>query len=278
MKIGVVGLGLIGGSLAKAFMLAGGMVVYGSDIDASIQEFARISGATHGALLPERLGECECILLAVTPDAAAAWLEENAGLLAPGTLVMDCCGTKRRICEVGFRLAERFGFEFAGGHPMAGSHQWGFKNSRAELFKGACFVVVPRTFDDINLLERIKRCIMPAGFGSVSVTTAEQHDKLIAFTSQLAHVVSNAYIKSPTALMHRGFSAGSYQDLTRVAWLNPGMWTQLFLDNRDNLIPEIDTITAALGQYRSALAEGDSGRLHALLSEGRLRKEEVDGK
>lgn len=277
MIVGIVGLGLIGGSLAKAYKQAG-MTVYGSDLDTSIQEFARLSGATDGYLTPEALGRCDCVLIAVPPQAACQWMEAHADKISPQALVMDCCGTKRRVCQTGFALAQTYGFEYVGGHPMAGTHQWGFRSSRADLFQGACFVAVPRVFDDIRLLERIKQAVLPAGFTEVSVTTAEKHDEIIAFTSQLAHVVSNAYVKSPTALEHRGFSAGSYQDLTRVAWLNPKMWAELFLENQDKLLFELDTILRSLQAYRDALAASDTERLTALLDEGRKCKEEVDGK
>lgn len=277
MTIGIVGLGLIGGSLAKAYKEAGDTVVYGFNRDASVLEFARLSGAIDGVLSAETMKRCDCILIAVPPEAAAAWLVQNAEDIAPGTLVLDCCGTKRRICETGFRLAAQVGFEFVGGHPMAGIQYWGFKNSRADLFRGACFVIVPRTLDDMALLERVKQFVTPAGFGSVSATTAERHDRLIAFTSQLAHVVSNAYIKSPTALEHKGFSAGSYQDLTRVAWLDPVMWSGLFLENSDNLLSELDTIIGSLREYRQAIAAGDRETLTKLLDDGRKQKFKVDG-
>ncbi|MGI6167561.1 MAG: prephenate dehydrogenase [Eubacteriales bacterium] len=277
MTVGIVGLGLIGGSLAKAYKKAGGITVLGSDIDTQTERLALLSGAIDSTLTEQTLGDCDCIFLAVLPYAAIEWLNTNADKISPRTLVIDCCGTKCRICEVGFSLAGKYGFEFAGGHPMAGIHKWGFAHSRADLFSGACFVIVPRVYDDISLLERIKQFVLPAGFAGISVTTAEEHDRRIAFTSQLAHIVSNAYIKSPTAKEHRGVSAGSYQDLTRVAWLNPGMWTPLFLENSENLICELDTLIKTLGEYREALASSDDKTLFRLLDEGRRRKEEVDG-
>ena len=199
-------------------------------------------------------------------------------VLEPGLAVIDCGGVKRNICEEGFALAKEHGFLFVGGHPMAGSQKGGYKNSRDNLYKGASMIIVPPVTDDIRLLERIKNLVMPAGFGKVTVTTAENHDRMIAFTSQLAHVVSNAYIKSPTAGQHKGFSAGSYKDLTRVAWLNPAMWTELFLENGENLLQELDQLIGALGQYRSAIAEQDADRLCQLLDEGRIRKKEIDGR
>lgn len=276
--IGIVGLGLIGGSFARAYKAADAeFTVYAADKDASTLAFARLMGAIDGELTRETLQACDCVLVCLHTALSCAWLEENAPFIPAAAMVIDCCGIKRRICETGFRLAAQYGFEYAGGHPMAGTHRWGFKNSSADMYRGASFVIVPRVFDNIELLERIRGFIAPAGFTGFPVTTAEKHDRLIAFTSQLAHVVSNAYIKSPTALEHRGFSAGSYRDLTRVAWLNPTMWTDLFMENRDNLLSEINRLLGAITEYRDAIAAGDEKRLWQLLEEGRVRKEEVDG-
>ena len=160
---------------------------------------------------------------------------------------------------------------------MAGTHQSGFKYSREDLFDGATMVLVPPVFDDIQLLDRLSLLLKPVGFGKISITSAKEHDEIIAFTSQMAHVISNAYIKSPTAKRHLGFSAGSYRDLTRVAWLQPDMWTELFLENREALLYEMDVFMASLQSYRDALEKGDGEELHRLLEEGRLRKQEVDG-
>ena len=276
MTVGILGLGLIGGSLARAYHDAGHRVL-GCDRDASTVQFAQMAHAVDAPLTEENIGSCELLLLAVCPQAAADYLEAVADKLAKTAVVVDCCGIKRQICEAGFRLAERHGWLYVGGHPMAGTHFSGFKYSRADLFKGAPMVLVPPVFDDIRLLERVKALLAPPQFGQFSVTTAEKHDRMIAFTSQLAHVVSNAYIKSPTAGAHRGFSAGSYKDLTRVAWLNAPMWTELFLDNRDFLLAELDTLMENLQVYRDALANGDAAALCTALEAGKLRKEEVDG-
>lgn len=276
MTVGILGLGLIGGSLARAYHDAGHRVL-GCDRDTSTVQFAQMAHAVDAPLTEENIGSCELLLLAVCPQAAADYLEAVADKLAKTAVVVDCCGIKRQICEAGFRLAERHGWLYVGGHPMAGTHFSGFKYSRADLFKGAPMVLVPPVFDDIRLLERVKALLAPPQFGQFSVTTAEKHDRMIAFTSQLAHVVSNAYIKSPTAGAHRGFSAGSYKDLTRVAWLNAPMWTELFLDNRDFLLAELDTLMENLQVYRDALANGDAAVLCTALEAGKRRKEEVDG-
>lgn len=276
MTLGVVGLGLIGGSFVKAYHEAGHRVLTWNR-SSTIQDYAILSGEVDGRLDRDTAKDCDLILLCVFPEAAIAWLREMAPCIGPRPLVMDCCGIKRAVCAAGFPLAEEYGFTFLGGHPMAGSQFSGFKHARADLYRGAPMVLVPPRFDDIELLSRAKELLAPAGFGRFPVTTAEKHDKSIAFSSQLAHVVSNAYIKSPTALGHKGFSAGSYRDMTRVAWLNPAMWTELFLENRDYLLWELDQIIASLGEYRDALDRRDGAELERLLEEGRRRKEEVDG-
>ena len=276
MNVGILGLGLIGGSFARAYAKAGHRV-YAWDQDESMLTFAQLSGAVADKLDENNLDTCELVLLCVYADASAGWLERNAGYINSNALVMDCCGIKKDICRRCFPLAEQFGFTFVGGHPMAGSHNSGFKYSRSNLFQGAPMVIVPPKFDDPVLLQRVKDALSPCGFKSYSVTTAEEHDQMIAFTSQMPHIISNAFIKSPTALSHNGFSAGSYKDLTRVAWLNPQMWSELFLSNRKNILKELDILLDNLMAYRKTIDEEDEQTLIALLDEGRKRKEEVDG-
>ena len=277
MTAGIVGLGLIGGSLAKAYHEAGERVL-AHDIDRDVLSFAVISGAVDEALTDETMAECDVILLAVRPAAAVEWLKNHAAKIDKHTVVIDCCGTKRKVCAACFPIAEQYGVTYLGGHPMAGTQFSGFKYAKANLFVGAPMVLVPPRFDDIELLSHVKDLLSPAGFGSYSVTTAEQHDEMIAFTSQLAHVVSNAYIKSPTAGSHKGFSAGSYKDMTRVAWLNPQMWAELFLENRDYLMQELSVLSENLAAYQKALETQDLAGLTKLLDDGKRRKEEVDGR
>ena len=276
MKVGILGLGLIGGSLARAYALEG-HTVYAIQRNESMLSFAMLAGAVHGKLSEETIPECDLILLAIYPGGSADWLEKNAPLVRKDALVIDCCGIKKEICQRCFPLAKQYGFTFVGGHPMAGSQFSGFKYSRANLFEGAPMVLVPPVYDDILLLDRVKNALKPCNFGFFSVTTAEEHDKMIAFTSQMPHILSNAFIKSPTALNHKGFSAGSYKDLTRVAWLNPQMWAELFLENKENVLFELDFYIKSLEAYRDAIAADDMNALVALLDEGKKRKEEVDG-
>lgn len=276
MKVGILGLGLIGGSLARAYALEG-HTVYAIQRNESMLSFAMLAGAVHGRLNEETIPECDLILLAIYPDGSASWLERNAHLISRDALVIDCCGIKKEICQRCFPMAEQFGFTFVGGHPMAGSQFSGFKYSRAGLFKGAPMVLVPPVFDNMQLLDRVKNALKPCQFGFFSVTTAEEHDKMIAFTSQMPHILSNAFIKSPTALKHKGFSAGSYKDLTRVAWLNPQMWAELFMENKENVLFELDFYINSLNEYKHAIESGDMQKLVALLDEGKKRKEQVDG-
>lgn len=276
MNVGILGLGLIGGSLARAYALEG-HTVYAIQRNEAMLSFAMLAGAVHGKLNEETIPKCNLILLAIYPDGSASWLEKNAHLISKGALVLDCCGVKQEICARCFPVAEQYGFTFVGGHPMAGSQFSGFKYSRADLFSGAPMVLVPPVFDDIALLQRVKDALKPCHFGFFSVTTAEEHDRMIAFTSQMPHILSNAFIKSPTALKHKGFSAGSYKDLTRVAWLNPQMWAELFLENRDNVLFELDYYIESLRQYQQAIRDNDVDKLVELLDEGKKRKEEVDG-
>lgn len=276
MTVGILGLGLIGGSLARAYSKSS-HTVYALDKDRSILDFAQIAGVVTAELTLENIKECELILLSIYADASAAWLEENAKHIPKDCLVIDCCGIKENICRKAFPLAETYGFTFVGGHPMAGSHYSGFKYSRSNLFQGAPMVLVPPRYDDPELLQHVQDALSPCNFGFFSVTTAKEHDIMIAFTSQMPHIVSNAYIKSPTANSHKGFSAGSYKDLTRVAWLNPQMWAELFLSNKENVLKELEFYIRSLEAYRDALRNEDEPELIRLLEEGKLRKEEVDG-
>lgn len=277
MTVGIVGLGLIGGSFAKAYHEAGETVLACNRTEDTLR-FAMLSGAVDGELTEENIGSCDIVIIAVFPEAAEAFLRRMAPHIGKKPVVIDACGTKRKICSMCFPIAEEYGFTYLGGHPMAGTHKSGFKYARANLFHNAPMVIVPPSFDDIELLDRVKTLLAPVGFGSISVTTAEKHDELIAFTSQMPHIISNAYIKSPTAAAHKGFSAGSYKDLTRVAWLNPKLWAELFLENRNCILNELDWFIAALEQYRDAVKNDDFEALEKLLDDGRRRKEEVDGR
>lgn len=276
MKIGVVGLGLIGGSFLKAIKTYTDYSVYAYDIKDDTVEFAKCMNLVDKTLNKDTVKECDYILISVYTSAAVKWLEDNQKLIKKDAIVFDCCGVKQSICDKCFEIANKNGFIFMGGHPMAGYHKSGFKYAKETLFKGAAMILVPESAKNISLLADVTTFFKTLGFSSVTVTDAITHDKNIAFTSQLAHVVSNAYVKSPRAMVHKGFSAGSYKDLTRVAYLNEDMWTELFLDNKDFLKEEIDCIVEELKKYSSALENNDADALKALLKEGKERKELID--
>ena len=282
---GIVGLGLIGGSFARGYAQAG-VRVLARDPDEDVMVAASM-GTVTGELNDETLGECDIIVLACYPEACIEWLEAHAQALADATdteaimgpVVIDTVGIKGIVCERAFNLARENGFYFVGAHPMAGTQFSGYAHSRANLFEGAPLVLVPPAVDDslkLELLSQVREMVRPLGFGKFSVTSAEEHDHVIAFTSQLAHVVSNAYVKSPTAQEHHGFSAGSYRDLTRVAHLNASMWAELMTDNAQYLSQELTYLIDSLAAYRDALEKKDEGQLKELLAEGDRIKRALD--
>lgn len=282
---GIVGLGLIGGSFARGYAQAG-VRVLAWDPDEDVMVAASM-GTVSGELNDETLGECDIIVLACYPEACIEWLEAHAQALADATdteaimgpVVIDTVGIKGIVCERAFNLARENGFYFVGAHPMAGTQFSGYAHSRADLFEGGPLVLVPPAVDDslkLELLSQVREMVRPLGFGKFSVTSAEEHDHVIAFTSQLAHVVSNAYVKSPTAQEHHGFSAGSYRDLTRVAHLNASMWAELMTDNAQYLSQELTYLIDSLAAYRDALEKKDEERLKELLAEGDRIKRALD--
>lgn len=276
MNIGIVGLGLIGGSLAKSAKKNTKHKVYGFDISKDVIKTAISEKSIDGELTEKRLATCDYVFIPLYPEAVIEYIEKNANIFKDGATVIDCAGVKRSVCEKCFDIAEKHNFSFVGGHPMAGTQFSGFENSKDTMFYNAPFVLTPKENEDILILANAREVIMSLGFGRVSVMTAKKHDKLIAFTSQLAHIVSNAYVKSPSALERKGISAGSYKDLTRVAYLNENMWTELFLENRDNLVFELDNIIAELQKYSDAMKNDDAETLRTLLKDGKEMKLKAD--
>lgn len=276
MEIGIVGLGLIGGSLAKAISQNTDHTVYGTDLSEQVVRKAVLVDAIEQPLTDELLPQCDIVIVALYPQATIDYVKEHAHLFRKESIVVDCGGIKKLVCDTLIPLAEDHGFLFVGGHPMAGLEHSGFTYAKKSLFNNASMIFTP-TKGPIESMEKLKELFTSIGFTNIEISTAEEHDRKIAFTSQLAHVVSNAYIKSPTALEHSGFSAGSYKDLTRVAKLNEVMWTELFLENADNLVAEIDTLIGNLQQYSTAIRERDAETLCSLLKDGREKKALIDG-
>lgn len=277
MNIGIIGLGLIGGSFAKSIKARTAHRVWGADIDHETMTLARLCGAIDAPLCKENIKNCDLILVALCPEAAIAWVKEHSGEIAADAAVVDLCGIKREVCAALTPIAERKGFAFIGGHPMAGSERGGFVNAKDSLFAGAAMILTPQETADIHLLEELKNFFTDVGFASITFTTPKEHDRIIAFTSQLAHITSSAYIKSPEAQRNRGFAAGSYRDMTRVALLDEAMWTELFLANKDFLTEELSLLIENLKEYLTALEKGDATLLRALLKDGREKKASAGG-
>lgn len=278
MNIAVIGLGLIGGSMAKTLKKRTPHTVLGMDTNEQVMYKARLLDAIDGELTEERLKICDMVIIATWPKAAVAYVAEHADTFKAGAVVLDVCGVKRAVCEPIWELAKDRDFLFVGGHPMAGIEYSGFDYATAGLFDNASMILTPPRGTDIKTLDFLKHFWRELGFGRVVMTTPENHDRVIAYTSQLAHVVSSAYIRSPFALEHHGFSAGSFKDMTRVARLDERMWTELFLMNQSPLLEELDGLIDHLIQYRDALANENPDELCALLREGRERKEQADRK
>ncbi len=275
MNIGIVGLGLIGGSLARTAKLHTSATVIGCDRDPQTIQQAILMGAIDREMAPGDLETCDIVLVALYPAAIVRWITDHADQFRDDALVIDCGGVKQVICDQLVPLARGRKWHFIGGHPMAGRERSGFKYARDDLFDHASMILTP-VEEELPVLQRARDFFMDLGFRRVQFTTPRTHDEMIAYTSQLAHVVSSAYVKCPLAGQHKGFSAGSFADMTRVARLNEDMWTELFFDNREALLPEVDGLVARLAEYRDALRDNDRERMRQLLKDGREIKERLE--
>lgn len=277
MNVGIVGLGLIGGSMAKSIKARTGHTVYGVDLSAETMTMARMCGAIDAPLTDDNLGACDLILIAIRPQAAIDWVKSHAAAISKSAIVVDLCGVKRSVVAAIAPVAEQYGFAYIGGHPMAGRERGGFTAATDDLYVGASMILTPDKRTDMQLLETLKAFFLDVGFAGLTFSTPEEHDRIIAFTSQLAHIASSAYVKSPEAQRRRGFSAGSFQDMTRVARLDEDMWTELFLADADYLTSELEVLVGHLNEYLDALKNRDAQQLRALLRDGREKKATAGG-
>ncbi len=272
MKIGIIGLGLIGGSLGRAIVNKTNDVVYAFDLSDSAMATGKLLNAYHHALTDSDIGQLDVIFFSLYPSALEKALNEYAPKLKKGCIVVDCCGNKRKVVKQMKELAIKFpDLEFIGAHPMAGREFSGVSHSTSTLFDRASMILVPAKAD-IKTIAWLKEYSLSLGFGTVVITTADKHDEIIAFTSQLAHLVSSSYIKSDLATQYMGFSAGSFRDMTRVAKLSPEMWAELTVDNADYLVSELDSFIKHLTEYKTALANRDKNQMQSLLADGNERK------
>ena len=277
MNIGIVGLGLIGGSMAKALKAYTDNKIYGCNRTEAVTDEAIAMNVLDGKLTEENLNECELLIISLYPEATIEYVKKNADIINKNAIVIDCGGVKRLICDAIEPIAEEYGFTFIGAHPMAGLHMSGFAYSSEDMFQNASLVLCPNEKVKSEKVDLLKEVFTKTGFTNIQIATPEEHDRIIAYTSQLCHVVSNAYVKNNAATLHKGFSAGSYRDLTRVAKLNEQMWTELFFENNDYLLEELDELIGNLVKYKEALKNTDKETMCQLLKDGRERKEAIDG-
>ena len=277
MIVGIVGLGLIGGSMAKSIKNRTAHTVYGADLNAETMTMARMCGAMDAPLTAENLPQCDLVLVAIRPGAAVEWVRQNAEHISKSAILVDLCGVKRTVVKAITPIAAEHGFAYIGGHPMAGRERGGFTAATDDLYVGASMILTPDERTDMQLLETLKAFFLDLGFAGLTFSTPEEHDRIIAFTSQLAHITSSAYVKSPEAQKRRGFSAGSFQDMTRVARLDEDMWTELFLEDADYLTGELEVLVGHLTEYLDALKARDADTLRALLRDGREKKATAGG-
>ena len=255
MTIGIRGLGLIGGSFEKAFLRTGHKVLNLKDASS------------------EEIRSCGLVIVCLPPLMVAPWIMEHADDFADGALVTDAAGVKGVVCDALRMIAQKAAWSYVGGHPMAGKERSGYENATADLFKGASMIFTPYEFTSADKVERLKAIFAEIGFARFVVTDPARHDEMIAYTSQLAHVVSSAYVRDTLSQSHLGFSAGSYQDMTRVATVDPDIWTDLFLSNSSALDAVLTRLIDRLAGYRDVIRSGDAATLRALLAEGRAAKD-----
>lgn len=273
MKILIIGLGLIGGSLCKAITSKTQHTVYGYDHDKNVLLKAQNAGCITKTLQPENFSEADITAVCLPPQAAVAFAEKYMHCFRPDSVMFDVCGVKESIVSGITQQAIKYNIRYIGAHPMAGREFGGFDYSVGNLFENRSFIVTPTEDSDQNAVDTVTSLAKEIGFTRIVTTTPKQHDRTIAYTSQLAHVVSSAYVKSPTIENESGFTAGSFQDMTRIATVNENMWTDLFMENQKALLRELDTLIGSLSEYRNAIRHSDKNTLRELLKEGRLIKE-----
>lgn len=276
MNIFICGLGLIGGSMARAISERTSHTVIGYDRDEETTKAALDLGAIHKIGCPEDLAQADLVILALYPKATIDFATEHLAKYKQGAILLDTCGIKTEVCESLGALCKDTSLRFIGGHPMAGVERSGFAHSFVSLFDGASMILCTEFCPDKAAVQTVSELCHAIGFDRITLSTYKHHDEIIAFTSQLAHVVSSAYVHGQYATEHRGFSAGSFKDMTRVARLNADMWTELFFENTENLSAVTGELIANLQKFKDALDTNDRAAMYKLLSDGNARKIQSD--
>ena len=273
MKILIAGLGLIGGSICKALHAYTDHSVYGWNRSEQTARKALEEHVIDGIVKDDCSG-FDMIIVCLYPKHVREWVRAHADTMSEGTIVVDVSGVKTDLPEKMTALCAQHGVHYLSTHPMAGKEKAGYAVSDEDLYQGANFIITPLPETPKFVIAQVRNLAHQIGFRRFVITTPEMHDRMIAYTSQLAHVVSSSYVESPVIELESGFSGGSFHDMTRIAAMNEDMWTGLFMENRESLLRELDILMENLGEYRKALAESDEARVYALIREGRLRKEQ----
>ena len=264
MKIMIAGLGLIGGSMAKSLKKAG-FDVDGFDRDVvvnyALSENIIDNKATDYSIY-------DIVFIALPPDETMSFIDNNA--FKDNAIVADICGVKKVVENLVFSKPRNF--RYIGCHPMAGKEVSGIQNSTEKLFNGASMIVVENENTNKEAVETLSAIFPKMGFKLIKKCSADYHDTKIAYTSQLAHIVSNAYVKSPAGKNYVGFTGGSFQDMTRIAGVDEEVWTRLYMLNREKVSEELSTLINNLTKYLEAFKNNDETKLKELLKEGRTAK------
>ena len=276
MNIFIAGLGLIGGSLARAISKRTSHFIYGFDRDEKVCRDALSCKAINEIGKACDIKNADIVIIALYPKATIDFVKNDLENFKENAIIVDTCGIKSEVCESVAKLTAGTSLRFIGGHPMAGIERSGFEHSFDSLFNGASMILCPEYCKDKEAVQILSELFTDIGFGKITISNHIHHDRVIAFTSQLAHVVSSAYVQGEYATEHKGFSAGSFKDMTRVARLNADMWTELFFENIENLSDTIGELIINLEKYKSALDGGDRDIMHKLLAEGNDRKIKSD--
>lgn len=272
MNIAVVGMGIIGGSFCKAFKKYTQHYIIGINRTQSTLQEAFDCGAIDEKGTEESLGKADVVIMALYPQATVDYIEKYGSYLKKGCIVTDSSGIKTEICPQMVALSKKYGFTFVGSHPMAGKETNGFSSADADLYKGASYIIVPCEADE-GAVKTLSDLAMEINFGQIKLSTPEEHDRMIAFTSQLPHVLACSYVLSPCCKNHKGFSAGSYHDVSRVANINSKLWSELFMENREPLLKELNILIDNITKITDAINESDINRLQDLLEQSHQTKE-----
>ncbi len=275
MNVFIAGLGLIGGSFAKAFKRHTDHIVFGYDIDKRVADFALSRGAVDKIAEISDLQAADLVIVCLYPEATVEFIQNNKNLFKSNAVVTDACGVKSKVYEgIADIINCEGGIRFVGAHPMAGREHSGFDYSEDELYKGASLIVTPENADE-GAVRLVCETALSIGFKSCKLTDIRNHDKMIAYTSQLAHVLACSYVSDPLATKHKGYSAGSFRDVTRVAYINENMWSELFCDNSKPLADEIDVLISNLAKMRDMIRAEDREGLKAALRRSKEIKEKL---